>query len=109
MLEKYTQNHSYENTKECHLFVGSFSNTFTLSPPPPPPPLLPMSSQGLQAISADVRDLAERAREGKLKPQEFQGGGTFTISNLGMFGVKQFAAVINPPQVWLPWEQIGAY
>src|SRR3546814_19796040 len=44
-----------------------------------------------------MKDLAVRARDGKLKPEEFQGG-TFSISNLGMFGVKQFEAVINPPQ-----------
>ena len=41
--------------------------------------------------------LAEKARSGKLQPQEFQGG-TFTISNLGMYGIKSFTAVINPPQ-----------
>lgn len=56
------------------------------------------SIQGLKDISIDSRELAERARSGKLKPHEFQGG-TFTISNLGMFGIKNFAAVINPPQV----------
>ena len=44
-----------------------------------------------------MKDLATRAREGKLKPEEYQGG-TFSISNLGMFGIKDFAAVINPPQ-----------
>jgi len=54
-------------------------------------------TKGLKAISEEVKDLAGRAREGKLKPEEFQGG-TFTISNLGMFGVKEFAAIINPPQ-----------
>jgi len=48
-------------------------------------------------ISADMRDLAERAKAGKLKLEEFQGG-TISISNLGMFGTKQFTAVINPPQ-----------
>lgn len=53
--------------------------------------------KSLPEISAEMKDLAERARAGKLKPQEFQGG-TFTISNLGMFGVKDFAAIINPPQ-----------
>ena len=53
--------------------------------------------KGLAAISSEMRDLAERARAGKLKPEEFMGGG-FTISNLGMFGVKQFSAIINPPQ-----------
>ena len=44
-----------------------------------------------------MKDLAARARDGKLRPEEFQGGG-FTISNLGMHGVKQFQAIINPPQ-----------
>ncbi len=48
-------------------------------------------------ISAEMRDLAERAKAGKLKLEEFQGG-TISISNLGMFGTKQFTAVINPPQ-----------
>lgn len=54
-------------------------------------------SKGLSTISSDTKALAARAREGKLRPEEFQGG-TFTISNLGMFGVKNFSAVINPPQ-----------
>ena len=53
--------------------------------------------KGLGRIAADMKDLAARAREGKLKLDEFQGGG-FTISNLGMFGVKDFLAIINPPQ-----------
>uniref|UniRef100_A0A3Q3IZL1 Acetyltransferase component of pyruvate dehydrogenase complex n=1 Tax=Monopterus albus TaxID=43700 RepID=A0A3Q3IZL1_MONAL len=53
--------------------------------------------KGLAAISADVSALAAKAREGKLQPHEFQGG-TFTISNLGMFGIKNFSAIINPPQ-----------
>jgi len=53
--------------------------------------------KGLASISAETKSLAKRAREGKLKPEEYQGG-TFTISNLGMFGVHQFAAIINPPQ-----------
>ena len=55
--------------------------------------------QGLVAISSSVAELAAKARDGKLQPQEFVGG-TFTISNLGMFGIKQFTAVINPPQVY---------
>src|SRR5690606_26026377 len=54
-------------------------------------------SKGLVAISNEVRDLATRAKLGTLSPDEFQGG-TFTISTLGMFGGKQFAAIINPPQ-----------
>lgn len=53
--------------------------------------------KGLSAIAAEVRDLAGRAKEGKLRPEEFSGG-TFTVSNLGMFGVTQFAAIVNPPQ-----------
>ena len=53
--------------------------------------------KGLSEISATMKDLAVRAREGKLAPEEYQGG-SFTISNLGMFGIKQFDAVINEPQ-----------
>ncbi len=53
--------------------------------------------KGLAAISAEMKDLAARARIGKLKPEEFQGGG-FSISNLGMYGVREFSAIINPPQ-----------
>ena len=52
--------------------------------------------KGLAAIASETKDLAARARAGKLKLEEFQGG-TFSISNLGMFGVRDFAAVINPP------------
>ena len=53
--------------------------------------------KGLAAISTEMKDLGARAKAGKLKPEEFQGGG-FSISNMGMFGVSNFAAVINPPQ-----------
>ncbi len=53
--------------------------------------------KGIAAISAEVKELAARARDGKLAPEEYQGG-TFTISNMGMMGVREFAAVINPPQ-----------
>jgi pyruvate dehydrogenase E2 component (dihydrolipoamide acetyltransferase) len=53
--------------------------------------------KGLAAISAEMKDLAARAKSGKLKLEEFQGGG-FSISNMGMFGVKDFAAIINTPQ-----------
>ncbi|XP_022617999.1 dihydrolipoyllysine-residue acetyltransferase component of pyruvate dehydrogenase complex, mitochondrial [Seriola dumerili] len=54
-------------------------------------------TKGLASISSDVSALAAKARDGKLQPHEFQGG-TFTISNLGMFGIKNFSAIINPPQ-----------
>ncbi|KAK7099198.1 pyruvate dehydrogenase protein X component-like [Littorina saxatilis] len=55
-------------------------------------------SLGVAQISETVKALAEKARAGKLQPHEFQGG-SFSISNLGMFGIKEFSAVINPPQV----------
>ncbi|KAJ6503412.1 dihydrolipoamide acetyltransferase [Mycena vitilis] len=54
-------------------------------------------SKGLATISAETKALAKKARDGKLAPAEYQGG-TFTISNLGMFGVSHFTAIINPPQ-----------
>ena len=54
-------------------------------------------TKGLRQISDEMKELAGRAKEGKLKPEEFQGG-SFSISNLGMFGVKDFAAIVNPPQ-----------
>ncbi|HEX7886196.1 MAG TPA: 2-oxo acid dehydrogenase subunit E2, partial [Phenylobacterium sp.] len=54
-------------------------------------------TKGLAQIAAEAKDLAERARTRKLKPEEYQGG-TFSISNLGMFGVKSFASIINEPQ-----------
>ena len=54
-------------------------------------------SKGLAQISTEMKDLAGKARDGKLQPHEYQGG-TASLSNLGMFGTKQFDAVINPPQ-----------
>ena len=54
-------------------------------------------TKGLAVLSNEMKDLAARARSGKLKPEEFQGGG-FSVSNLGMFGVQSFTAIINPPQ-----------
>jgi len=53
--------------------------------------------KGLEEIAAEIKDIAARARENKLKPDELSGG-TFTISNLGMYGVHNFSAIINPPQ-----------
>ena len=53
--------------------------------------------KGLGEISAEMKDLAARARSGGLRPEEYRGG-TFTISNLGMFGVREFSAIVNPPQ-----------
>lgn len=54
-------------------------------------------TKSLGSVSSEIKDLAERARLGKLLPNEYQGGG-FTISNLGMYGIREFAAIINPPQ-----------
>lgn len=53
--------------------------------------------KGLAEITTEVRSLAKRARTGKLSPSEYHGGG-FTISNLGMYGIREFSAIINPPQ-----------
>ncbi|MDF7774557.1 2-oxo acid dehydrogenase subunit E2, partial [Sphingomonas sp. AOB5] len=55
------------------------------------------ANKSVSAISTEMKDLAGRAKEGKLKPEEYQGG-TASLSNMGMFGIKQFDAVINPPQ-----------
>ena len=57
-------------------------------------------SKGVAAISEAMKDLASRAKDGKLKPEEYQGG-TASLSNMGMFGIKQFEAVINPPQAMI--------
>ena len=54
-------------------------------------------SKAISAISTEMKELAGRAKDGKLQPHEFQGG-TASLSNMGMFGIKQFEAVINPPQ-----------
>ncbi|RPD81983.1 dihydrolipoamide acetyltransferase [Lentinus tigrinus ALCF2SS1-7] len=56
-----------------------------------------VGAKGLASISAEGKALAKKARDGKLQPQEYQGG-TFTVSNLGMFGISHFTAIINPPQ-----------
>jgi pyruvate dehydrogenase E2 component (dihydrolipoamide acetyltransferase) len=54
-------------------------------------------TKGLVQISSEMKDFAQRARDGKLVPEDYQGGG-FTISNMGMMGIKSFSAIINPPQ-----------
>jgi pyruvate dehydrogenase E2 component (dihydrolipoamide acetyltransferase) len=61
------------------------------------PVIFKAEGKGLAEISEEMKDLAARARERKLKPQEYMGG-TFSISNLGMFGIKSFASIINPPE-----------
>jgi pyruvate dehydrogenase E2 component (dihydrolipoamide acetyltransferase) len=64
------------------------------------PIVVDAGSKSISSISTEMKDLAERAREGKLQPHEYQGG-TASLSNMGMFGIKQFEAVINPPQAMI--------
>ena len=61
------------------------------------PIIVDAGSKSVSAISAEIKELAGRAKEGKLQPHEYQGG-TASLSNMGMFGIKHFEAVINPPQ-----------
>ncbi|RIK86617.1 MAG: pyruvate dehydrogenase complex dihydrolipoamide acetyltransferase [Hyphomicrobiales bacterium] len=56
-----------------------------------------VGSKSIGAISGEIRSLAARARENRLKPEDYQGGG-FSVSNLGMYGVQSFSAIVNPPQ-----------
>ncbi|HWJ69415.1 MAG TPA: pyruvate dehydrogenase complex dihydrolipoamide acetyltransferase [Sphingobium sp.] len=64
------------------------------------PIIVDAGSKAISAISTEMKDLATRAKDGKLAPHEFQGG-TASISNMGMMGIKEFAAVINPPQAMI--------
>ena len=57
-------------------------------------------AKSISAIASEVHELAGRAKEGKLQPHEYQGG-TASLSNMGMYGIKQFEAVINPPQAMI--------
>ena len=61
------------------------------------PTMFDADTKSLGQIAREARALAERVREGKITPPEL-ASGTFTVSNLGMFGIKRFTAVINPPQ-----------
>uniref|UniRef100_F7BH52 Acetyltransferase component of pyruvate dehydrogenase complex n=1 Tax=Ciona intestinalis TaxID=7719 RepID=F7BH52_CIOIN len=78
------------NTVDMSIAVSTDTGLIT-------PIVFDADTKGLASISQDVVALAAKAREGKLQPNEFMGG-TFTLSNLGMFGVKHFSAIINPPQ-----------
>jgi pyruvate dehydrogenase E2 component (dihydrolipoamide acetyltransferase) len=64
------------------------------------PIIVDANSKAISAISKEMADLAGRAKEGKLQPHEYQGG-TASLSNMGMFGIKHFEAVINPPQAMI--------
>jgi pyruvate dehydrogenase E2 component (dihydrolipoamide acetyltransferase) len=64
------------------------------------PIIIDAGSKSVSTIASEMKDLAGKAREGKLQPHEYQGG-TASLSNLGMYGIKQFEAVINPPQAMI--------
>jgi pyruvate dehydrogenase E2 component (dihydrolipoamide acetyltransferase) len=64
------------------------------------PIIVDAGAKSVSQISTEMKDLAERARDGKLQPHEYQGG-TASLSNMGMYGIKQFEAVINPPQAMI--------
>lgn len=78
------------NTVDVSVAVSTDSGLIT-------PIVANADTKGLVEISRNINDLASRARENRLKPEEFQGG-TVTVSNLGMFGIGSFSAIINPPQ-----------
>lgn len=86
------KNESVELMSEIDISIAVATDTGLITP------IVKSADQlGIDEISKTVRELAGRAREGKLKPNEFEGG-CFSISNLGMFGISSFIAVINPPQ-----------
>jgi pyruvate dehydrogenase E2 component (dihydrolipoamide acetyltransferase) len=64
------------------------------------PIVVDAANKSMSAIATEIKDLAGRAKEGKLQPHEYQGG-TASLSNMGMYGIKQFEAVINPPQAMI--------
>lgn len=84
----------FERFKNCDCSIAVSTDTGLITPI-----IFNANTKGLSEIAKNAKELAEKARKGGLKPQEFQGG-TFCISNLGMFNIDQFSAVINPPQVW---------
>ena len=91
-------NVAYESDDEMRQFHTADISVAVAIPGGLITPIVKSAEQkGFRQISAEMKDLATRARDGKLMPEEYQGG-SFSVSNLGMFGVKQFDAVINPPQ-----------
>jgi pyruvate dehydrogenase E2 component (dihydrolipoamide acetyltransferase) len=80
---------AYHNNADVAVAVASEKGLIT-------PIVRQAENKGLSVISNEMKDLAGRARDGKLKPQEYQGG-SFSISNLGMFGIREFGSIINEP------------
>ena len=98
LMEVPAANDAYENDSEMRQFHTADISVAVAIPGGLITPIVRSAEKkGFRQISADMKDLATRARDGKLMPEEYQGG-SFSVSNLGMFGVKQFDAVINPPQ-----------
>ncbi|XP_012267867.2 dihydrolipoyllysine-residue acetyltransferase component of pyruvate dehydrogenase complex-like isoform X2 [Athalia rosae] len=97
LLECPAINTLYQNDKIVQLQKVDISFAVSIPTGLITPIIFDVPSKGLTEISQNSKELAGRAREGKLQPNEFQGG-SFTISNLGMFGIKEFSAIINPPQ-----------
>ncbi|MDR0483977.1 MAG: 2-oxo acid dehydrogenase subunit E2, partial [Alphaproteobacteria bacterium] len=79
----------FYKTSDVAVAVATPTGLFT-------PIIFEAEKKGLVQISNEMKDLASRAKEGKLKPSEYQGGG-FSISNLGMMGIRDFCAIVNPP------------
>ena len=97
-LMKHTDvNASWTDAAILHHKHADIGIAVDLNPGLITPIVFKAETKGLVEISNDVKSLAERAKEKKLKPAEYEGGG-FSISNLGMFGIRQFTALINPPQ-----------
>ena len=87
----WTETHTLMH-KHAHISVAVAINGGLITP------VIRFAEQkGIVDISAEVKELAGRAREGLLKPEEYSGG-TFSISNLGMYGISQFSAIVNPPE-----------
>ena len=85
-----SENTKYYNTTDISVAVAIEGGLIT-------PIIKDVQLKGLKDISDDMKILAAKAKEGKLLPEEYIGG-SFSISNLGMYGIKEFSAVINPPQ-----------
>lgn len=97
MQELSNINVSWQNDEIIHFGSVDVAVAVSLDEGLITPIIVNADQKSLLQLSQEMKDLANRARNGKLQPHEFQGGG-FTISNLGMFGIPQFQAIINPPQ-----------
>jgi len=98
LMDTPAANVAYESDDEMRQFHTADISVAVAVPGGLFTPIVKSAEQkGFRQISGEMKDLATRARDGKLMPEEYQGG-SFSVSNLGMFGVKQFDAVINPPQ-----------